>query len=111
MALAALLALSGCGGGERAQRRACLQNLVLINEALNYAIPLTREIKPGTEIPESVFLEYLHSGALPRCPSGTAYRIPFVAGGRPVCPVHGDLLARAANIHVLGDKPIYPAEQ
>jgi hypothetical protein len=108
--LLVLPALAGCRSGEAARREKCLNNLLQINEPLNCCIPLERKLEAGAEIQKSDLLEYLRGGVLPRCPSGTEYRIAFVAGGRPVCPVHGDLLAGVTNVKVFGDKPIYPSE-
>ena len=108
--LIGILALTGCRSVERAQREACLNNLLQINEPLNCCIPLEQGLKPGTAIQKSDLLLYLRDRALPRCPSGAEYRVALVAGGRPVCPVHGDLLAGATNAKVFGDRPIYLPE-
>lgn len=93
------------------QREKCLQHLCEINEPLNCCIPMECKLKPGDPINQKVMhvTDYFRGGVIPRCPSGVDYMIPFVAGGRPVCPMHGDLLAGATNIKVFGSKPIYPA--
>jgi len=104
------LALAGCRAVESAQREVCLKNLLQINEPLNCCIPMEHRLKPGTEIQRSDLLLFCKDRVLPRCPSGVEYRIPLVAGGRPVCPVHGDLLAGVTNVTVFGDRPIYLSE-
>ena len=108
--LTGMLALAGCRDGESARREACVNNLLQINEPLNHCIPLEKGLKPGTAIQRSDLSQYLRGGVIPRCPSGAEYRIALVAGARPVCPVHGDLLAGVTNVRVFGDKPIYPSE-
>lgn len=90
-------------------RNACLSNLRQINQLLNCCLPMENKLKPGDPIDPRRLPDYLSRRVLPCCPSGAAYSIPYVAGGRAVCPKHGDLLASARGIEVYGPKPIYPA--
>jgi hypothetical protein len=91
------------------QRRLCLEHLRQVNQPLNCCIPLENKLKPGDSFDPKLIFDYLKHGVVPHCPAGAEYAIPFVAGGRPVCPIHGDLLAGATNVEVLGPNPIYPA--
>ena len=111
LALVGALVVAACGLPlmVRAQREKCLERLLQVNEPLNCCIPMEYKLKPGDPIDQKAMPDYFRGRTLPRCPAGADYMIPFVAGGRPVCPRHGDLLAGVTNVRVLGSKPIYPA--
>src|SRR5450830_1744234 len=70
---------------QASMRTACLNNLLMINEVLNCCFPMERGLQPGEQIDPKELILYFQGKVIPKCPSGAAYEIPFVAGGHPKC--------------------------
>ena len=79
-------------------RRACLNNLFILNEPLNCCIPMEQGLQSGQPIDPKIFASYMKGNTIPTFPSGVRYEIPFVANGHPKCPYHGDLLYGIPNL-------------
>jgi len=92
---------------QKREQKKCLQYLLQVNEVLNCCVPLEKKMKPGDPIAPNDVLDFMKDRVLPRCPSGCKYLVPYVAGGRPVCPRHGDLLREVAQVNVFGSQAIY----
>lgn len=79
--LAAIAVPSFVRARDRARESACLNNLRLIDAAVEtWAM--------AEEIANAETWEELRGGALPTCPSGGSYGTPAV-GARPSCTIHG----------------------
>jgi hypothetical protein len=78
-------------------KKQCRNNLLGIAEPLHCCIPREKGLKPGDPIQPEEVATCILGGKIPKCPSGCEYNIPFVAGGHPTCPYHGDLLRASPN--------------
>jgi hypothetical protein len=76
------------------RERVCLNNLRLIDGAV-YNVAAEQKYQEGQQIPPGALTNYLPESRF-SCPRGARYTIPVI-GKRPICPVHGDLLAREVS--------------
>jgi hypothetical protein len=79
------------------RKKSCFANLCFLEHSINCGVPMAQGLSLGSLVKKADVSQNCRNGVIPRCPSGGDYEFELRVGSRPICPIHGDLIAETGE--------------